>query len=60
MELKNELIKAFGTIIEEDYEIIKRKITIIITAHCYAGNVGDNPLCLLNKLLEDIISNKKK
>lgn len=52
--LDRELITAYGTQIKEDIEVIKEKIAAVVTAHLYAGNVGDNPLCQLNRLLGKI------
>ena len=55
-ELKEVLVKYFGTRIESDYETILKCISAIITARVYAGNQGDNPLCVLNRALEAIVN----
>jgi len=54
-DLKAALIKSFGTRIEKDYDEIYSCISATICARVYAGNVGDNPLCILNRALETII-----
>ena len=54
-ELKEVLVKYFGTKIENDYETILKCISATITARVYAGNQGDNPLCVLNRALEAIV-----
>ena len=53
--LNEELIKAYGTQIEEDIETIKIKISAVIAAHLFAGTTGDNFLCQLNIILNEII-----
>ena len=52
--LDTELIKAFGIQIEDDLEIIKRKISAVIAAHLFAGDVGDNPLASLNRIMKEL------
>lgn len=54
-ELKAALVKAFGTQIEDDYETTLKCISAVIAARMYAGNQGDNPLCVLNRALETIV-----
>lgn len=54
-KLDKELIAAYGTQVEKDLEIINNKISAVVAAHMYAGKVGDNPLCKLNRILIDII-----
>ena len=54
-DLNNALVKHYGTMIEDDIDIIRRKIAALITAHKFAGNIGDNPLCILNRAFEEII-----
>ena len=52
--LDKALIEAYGTWINEDLEVIKNKIAAVIAAHKCAGTVGSNPLCKLNRVLEEI------
>ena len=54
-ELKNELIRAYGTQIEKSMDIIEEKIAAMICAHLYVGQVGDSPLCALNRAFEEIL-----
>ena len=54
-DLNNALVKCYGTMIEDDIDIIRRKIAALITAHEFAGNIGTNPLCVLNRAFEEII-----
>jgi hypothetical protein len=57
-ELKKALIKEFGTKIENDYDTLLKCISAVVCARTYAGNVGNIPLCVLNRALENIIENK--
>ena len=45
------LIKRYGTQIEKDLELIKEKLDIIVAGHLYAGNIGNNPLVIINREL---------
>ncbi|KKL65473.1 hypothetical protein LCGC14_2154640 [marine sediment metagenome] len=54
--LKDELVKAYGTQILKDYEIVLDKIAAVIAAHLYAGKIGDNPLCVLNRALDIVVN----
>lgn len=56
MDLNNALIETYGTQIADDIEMIKKKIDVVIAAHLFAGNLGDTPLCVLNRTLQDIMN----
>ena len=56
--LKDELVRAFGTQIINEYSIILQQISAIIAAHLFAGSIGDNPLCVLNRAIEEVINKK--
>ena len=46
-ELDRALIDVYGTVIENDIEIIKDKISIVIAAHCYT--------CIANRLNVELL-----
>ena len=49
-----KLIEVYGVQIEKDLDVIKGKFAHVIAAHLYAGQQGDNVLCRLNRLLEEM------
>lgn len=51
--LWQELVKEFGPAIDTHKEEIEKRIVKSITSIMYAGNVGDNPLCILNRAYEN-------
>lgn len=53
--LKKALIKKYGTMIEQDYDKLIDKFNAVVTGHCFAGDQGDNPLCILNRALNKIL-----
>uniref|UniRef100_A0A6M3LTQ8 Uncharacterized protein n=1 Tax=viral metagenome TaxID=1070528 RepID=A0A6M3LTQ8_9ZZZZ len=48
------LIKAFGTQIISNLEMIKNRIAMVVVAMQWHGNQGDNPFCELNRVFEKI------
>jgi hypothetical protein len=56
-ELKNVIIRLYGQQCEEHINEIDDRIAKMLTALLYAGNIGDNPLCKLNRAFENL--NKK-
>jgi hypothetical protein len=47
------LVAHYGTIIEKkDLNLLRAKIDAVVTAHCFAGNLGTNPLCQINQCFE--------
>ena len=58
-DLKKVLIKAYGYHIENDIEIILDKFSAVIASHLFAGSIGSNPLCQLNRALDTILTNNK-
>ena len=52
--LKQALIAYYGKMIEKDFNTIERKISAVIVAHYFAGELGDNPLCEINRALKKI------
>ncbi len=52
-KLKQVLIQVYGTRIEEEIDTIISRISMVMAAKLYAGSLGDNPLCRLNKFFED-------
>lgn len=53
-ELKDELIIAFGTQMEDNIDELYDRICKTVAAMRFAGTVGDNPLCVLNRAFESI------
>ena len=53
--LKQALVAYYGEMIEKDYNTIELKISAVIVAHCFAGEVGDNPLCEINRSLKKLV-----
>lgn len=53
--LENALIESYGEQIISDLEIIKDKIGVIIASHIYAGTIGNNPMCIINRELKKLI-----
>jgi hypothetical protein len=54
-ELWEQMIRAYGTQIEKHKDVLHRRIAATIAATCYAGTVGDNPLSILNRALDNAI-----
>ena len=44
--------KQYGRMTEEEKIDLIRYIDLVCCARKFAGNVGDNPLCVLNRALE--------
>lgn len=44
--------KQYGRMTEEELNDLVRYIDLVSCARKFAGNVGDNPLCVLNRALE--------
>lgn len=59
MEAKEKLIAAlveyYGTRAEKDMDELLLRIDLTVTALVFAGNQGDNPMCELNRLFEEIV-----
>lgn len=56
-ELKDVLIKHYGRIVlSHDLDRLIEKFDAVATAHIYAGNLGDNPLCKINRCLDEALT----
>ena len=55
MTFEEMLIKRYGTMIEDPVvmEEVKKRFSASIAALKFAGNIGDNPLCKLNRAFEN-------
>ena len=54
-QFEKALILYYGTQIKPDIQTLMDKITAVTTAHLYAGSLGDNPLCKLNRCLDEVM-----
>lgn len=53
---KKEIISRYGEVVlKNDIEIIINKIDAIVTCHCFAGDIGNNQLAVLNRAINKLI-----
>jgi hypothetical protein len=57
-ELKEIIVRLYGKQCSPYIEEINRRISLSLTSLLYAGDQGDNPLCILNKTFNNIKSIK--
>lgn len=51
--LWKEFKKAYGEQCEEHRDEIDRRVSAMLTALLFAGEQGDNPLCVLNRAFKE-------
>ena len=59
MEIQNfveALVVQYGQRVRVERDMLLRKIDLVVTAHIYAGNVGSNFLCNINRTLETTLN----
>ena len=54
-ELWDEMVISFGTRIMNQKEEIEKRLNVTIDSLLYAGTIGDNPLCILNRTFKEIL-----
>ena len=50
------LVVQYGQRVHVNLDTLLRKIDLVVTAHIYAGNVGPNFLCNINRTLETTLN----
>jgi hypothetical protein len=53
-KLEQEIIKAYGEQCIPHLDTIHERMAGMIAALLFAGNQGDNPLCVLNRAFENM------
>lgn len=51
-DFKQAIIKHFGTMCEDNVDELLTRFSMTVAALKFAGNQGDNPLCVLNRFFE--------
>ena len=53
-DLWNVFTKVYGAQCNKERELIEKRIAALVAATLYAGIVGDNPLCKLNRAFDEV------
>ena len=48
------LVACYGTVIEQHMDQVLDRVSVTCAALLYAGNQGDTPLCIVNRVFESI------
>jgi len=54
MKLEDAIVQQYGEQCKPYMEQITKRIAATIAATLYAGEVGDNPLCQLNRMFNEL------
>ena len=54
-ELRQHIIRIYGTQCEKHMDEIIRRLTVSVASLLFAGELGDNVLCKLNRAFNDTI-----
>ena len=52
-QLKEAVVRLYGNQCEKHLDVIDERIGVMLAALLFAGEIGDNPLCVLNRAFEN-------
>lgn len=55
LQFEKALVRYFGTQCNSHMVVLLDKITAVVTAELFAGDLGGNPLCKLNRCFNEVL-----